>query len=54
MLIYTESLFKYSSVNPDRQQYAYRDNPLYIYIFQKTCFTAAAKYNQSHHPEGDE
>lgn len=37
MLIYTESLFKYSSVNPDRQQYAYRDNPLYIYIFKKSA-----------------
>lgn len=53
MLICTESLFKYSSVNPDRQQHAYRDNP-YIYLhFQKTCFTVAARYNQSHHPEDD-
>lgn len=38
MLICTESLFKYSSVNPDRQQHAYRDNPyIYIYIFKKSA-----------------
>ena len=27
---------------------------IHIYLhFQKTCFTVAAKYNQSHHPEDD-
>lgn len=51
MFIYTESVFKYNSVNPDRRQYAYRDYP--YMQFQKTCFTVAAKYNQSHHPEDD-